>query len=62
VGEESTVSQNKPFHLTPASLPTVARSAAGERQRSPHKVEKQDKVGSDGRRHQLRRVNRERGL
>ena len=27
------MSQNKPFHLTPASLPTVARSAAGERQR-----------------------------
>jgi len=27
------VSQNTPFHLTPASLPTVARSAAGERQR-----------------------------
>ncbi len=27
---------NKPFHLTPASLPPVARSAAGERQRTAY--------------------------
>ncbi|MGH6689822.1 MAG: hypothetical protein ACREF4_03965 [Gammaproteobacteria bacterium] len=27
---------NKPFHLTPASPPSVARSVAGERQRSAH--------------------------
>ena len=29
---------NKPFHLTSASLPLVARSAAGERQRYAHRV------------------------
>ena len=28
---------NKPFHLTPASLPVIARAAAGERQRSANK-------------------------
>ena len=27
------VSQNKPFHLTPTSLPSVARFTAGEQQR-----------------------------
>jgi hypothetical protein len=33
ISSSRTKRPNKPFHLTPASLPAVARSAAGERQR-----------------------------
>ena len=36
-GAASKAAPNKPFHLTPTSLPSVARPAAGERQRSPHR-------------------------